>query len=253
MVGQGFVEVETPFMVKYTPGGARNFLVPSRLNKGKFYALAESPQLFKQLLMVAGTDRYFQIVRCFRDEDLRIDRQPEFTQIDIEMSFAEQDDIFGVVEGLIAALLKEIKGVDLKLPLERLPFEESMRRFGNDKPDRRFGLEHVDLTEIVKKHDGGGLRMLKSTVDSGGIVKGLRVPKEHELPRAQVDKLEDFAKGMGAKGLAWGKIDADGAWGSSPLNKNIQAAMRDEMNAALGAQAGDTLFFQFGFIICLQF
>jgi len=246
MTGQGFVEVETPFMVKYTPGGARNFLVPSRLNKGKFYALAESPQLFKQLLMVAGTDRYFQIVRCFRDEDLRIDRQPEFTQVDIEMSFAEEDDVFGVVEGLVAALLKDVKGVDLKLPLERLPFDESMRRFGNDKPDRRFGLEHVELTEIVKKHEGGGLKMLKTVVESGGIVKGLRVPKEHELPRAQIDKLEDFAKGMGAKGLAWGKIDADGGWGSSPLNKNIQKAMRDELNAALGAEAGDTLFFQFG-------
>jgi aspartyl-tRNA synthetase len=246
MAGQGFVEVETPFMVKYTPGGARNFLVPSRLNKGKFYALAESPQLFKQLLMVAGTDRYFQLVRCFRDEDLRIDRQPEFTQMDIEMSFAEQDDVFSVVEGLLAALLKEVKGVDVKLPLERLDFEESMRRYGNDKPDRRFGLEHVDLTAIVKKHDGGGLKMLKMAVDSGGIVKGMRVPKQHELPRAQIDKLEEYAKGMGAKGLAWGRIDADGSWGNSPLNKNIQPALRGELNAALGAEAGDTLLFQFG-------
>src|SRR6185295_3785006 len=150
----GFTEVETPFLVKYTPGGARNFLVPSRLNKGKFYALAESPQLFKQLLMVAGLDRYFQIVRCFRDEDLRIDRQPEFTQVDVEMSFVEQDDIFTVIEGLVAALLKETKGIELKLPLPRMPFDEAMSRYGNDKPDTRFGLEHVDLTELVKKHDG---------------------------------------------------------------------------------------------------
>jgi len=242
----GFTEVETPFLVKYTPGGARNFLVPSRLNKGKFYALAESPQLFKQLLMVSGTDRYFQIVRCFRDEDLRIDRQPEFTQVDIEMSFVEQDDIFTAVEGLVAAVLKETKGIELKLPLERMPYDESMRRYGNDKPDRRFGLEHVELTEIVKKHDGGGLKLMKMTVDSKGIVKGIRVPKEHELPRSQIDKLEEFCKGMGAKGLAWAKIDASGNWAQSPLAKNITPAMRDDLNKALGAQDGDTLFFQFG-------
>jgi aspartyl-tRNA synthetase len=243
---EGFTEVETPFMVKYTPGGARNFLVPSRLNKGKFYALAESPQLFKQLLMVAGTDRYFQIVRCFRDEDLRIDRQPEFTQVDVEMSFCEQDDIFGVIEGLIAALLKDCKGIDIKLPLERMPFDEAMRRYGNDKPDRRFGLEHVELTDVVKKHDGGGLKLMKATVDSKGIVKGIRVPKQHELPRAQIDKLEEFVKGMGAKGLAWAKIDGTGAWANSPLAKNITAEMRADINQAMGAQEGDTLFLQFG-------
>ncbi|HEY3324583.1 MAG TPA: aspartate--tRNA ligase [Planctomycetota bacterium] len=243
---QGFTEVETPFLVKYTPGGARNFMVPSRLNKGKFYALAESPQLFKQLLMVAGTDRYFQVVRCFRDEDLRIDRQPEFTQVDVEMSYVEQDDIFAAIEGLVAALLKECKGIELKLPLERLPFDESMRRYGNDKPDRRFGLEHVDLTELVKKFDGGGLRLMKGTVDSGGIIKGIRVPAQHELPRAQIDKLEEFCKGMGAKGLAWAKLDTAGNWAQSPLGKLIKPDMRDAINAAMGGQAGDTLFFQFG-------
>ena len=242
----GFTEVETPFLVKYTPGGARNFLVPSRTNKGKFYALAESPQLFKQLLMVAGYDRYFQIVRCFRDEDLRIDRQPEFTQVDIEMSFVEQDDIFAIIEGLVAALLKEIKGVELKLPLPRMPFDEAMRRYGNDKPDTRFGLEHVELTDIVKKFDGGGLKLMKMTVDAGGIIKGIRVPKQHELPRAQIDKLEDFAKGMGAKGLAWAKIDAAGGWGQAPLAKNISAEMRTALNQAMGAEDGDTLLFQFG-------
>ena len=252
MTGQGFVEVETPFMVKYTPGGARNFLVPSRLNKGKFYALAESPQLFKQLLMVAGLDRYFQIVRCFRDEDLRIDRQPEFTQLDVEMSYAEQDDIFTTIEGLIARVLKEVKGVELKLPLERVPYEEAERRWGNDKPDRRFGLEHKDLTALVKEHDGGGLKMLKSTVDSHGIVKGLCVPAKHELPRAQIDKLEEFCKGMGAKGLAWAKVSlanpdaGDRLWGNSPLGKNADSKFMLAVIKELGAQDGDTLFFQFG-------
>ena len=244
--GAGFTEVETPFMVKYTPGGARNFLVPSRLNKGKFYALAESPQLFKQLLMVAGMDKYYQIVRCFRDEDLRIDRQPEFTQVDVELSFAEQDDVFTAIEGLIAALWKECLGVELKVPFERVPYEVAERRWGNDKPDRRFGLEHVELTALVKEHDGGGLKLFKTAVDSGGIVKGLCVPKAHELPRAQIDKLETFCKGMGAKGLAWAKIDASGGWGNAPLAKNIQAPMRLALNQALGAQDGDTLLFQFG-------
>lgn len=246
LVDLGFTEVETPFMVKYTPGGARNFLVPSRLNKGKFYALAESPQLFKQLLMVAGTDRYFQIVRCFRDEDLRIDRQPEFTQLDIEMSFVEQDDIFRVVETVIAKMLKELKGVELKLPLQRMPFDEAMRQFGNDKPDTRFGLEHIELTEVVKKHDGGGSKLMKTAVDSKGIVKAICVPPEHELPRSQIDKLEEFVKSMGAKGLAWAKVDADGSWASSPLNKVLTAEMRTAINEACGAKAGCTIFMQFG-------
>ena len=162
----GFLELETPFMVKYTPGGARNFLVPSRLNPGRFYALAESPQIFKQLFMVAGMDRYFQIVRCFRDEDLRLDRQPEFTQIDVEMSFINQDDLFKMIEGLVFRLWKEVLGVDLlqRYPdgaFPRLKFDESMRRFGNDKPDMRFGLEHVDLTELTVAHKGGGISMLE--------------------------------------------------------------------------------------------
>ena len=246
LAASGFTEVETPFLVKYTPGGARNFLVPSRLNRGKFYALAESPQLFKQLLMVAGMDRYFQIVRCFRDEDLRIDRQPEFTQVDVEMSFVEQDDIFTVIEGLVAALLKECKGVELKLPLLRMPYDEAMRRYGNDKPDTRFGLEHVDVTDVVKKFDGGGLKMLKTAVDGGGIVKALCVPRQYELPRAQIDKLEDFVKGMGARGLAWAKLDEAGNWAQSPLAKNITPEMRLALNAACNAQNGDALFFQFG-------
>ena len=242
----GFTEIETPFLVKYTPGGARNFLVPSRLNKGKFYALAESPQLFKQLLMVAGTDRYFQLVRCFRDEDLRIDRQPEFTQLDIEMSFVEQDDIFNVVEKVIARMLKEIKGIDIQLPLKRMPFDESMRRYGNDKPDTRFGLEHIDLTDLVKQHDGGGVKLMKLAVEGKGIVKAICVPPENDMPRAQIDKLEEFVKSMGAKGLAWAKVDADGGWASSPLNKIIAPAMRSAINEACAAKPGSTLFMQFG-------
>ncbi|MBE7462463.1 MAG: aspartate--tRNA ligase [Planctomycetes bacterium] len=246
LTGEGFTEVETPFLIKWTPGGARPFLVPSRLHPGKFYALAESPQLFKQLLMVAGTDRYYQIVRCFRDEDLRIDRQPEFTQVDIEMSFVEQDDIFASVEGAIAAVWKEVLGIELKLPFERVPFDEAMSRWGNDKPDRRFGLEHVELTEVVKKHDGGGIKIMKAVADSGGIVKGLRLPKQHEMPRAQIDKLETFVKGMGAKGLAWAKIGPDGSWGNAPLAKVIAEGMRKDFNQALGAEEGDLLLFQFG-------
>ena len=166
----GFLDLETPFIVKYTPGGARNFLVPSRQQAGKFYALAESPQLFKQLFMVAGFDKYFQIVKCFRDEDPRLDRQPEFTQIDVEMSFVNQDDIFRVIEGLVFRIWKEVLAVDLnelypsgRFP--RMPFEESMRRYGNDKPDLRFGLPHVDLTDVVIEHGGGGVSFLKAIAD----------------------------------------------------------------------------------------
>jgi len=243
---QGFVELETPFLGKYTPGGARNFLVPSRLSPGKFYALAESPQLYKQLFMVAGFDRYFQIVRCFRDEDLRLDRQPEFTQIDVEMSFVEQDDIFSTMEVLIARLWKELLGVEIKLPLPRMEFDESMRRFGNDKPDLRFGLEHTDLTELVKQHDGGGVPMLKDAIAPNQIVKALRVPKQHVLSRKDTDELEIEAKGMGAKGLARAKVGETGEWTQSPMAKTITPELRLAINAACGAQAGDLIIFQFG-------
>ena len=241
-----FVEVETPFMVKYTPGGARNFLVPSRLNEGGFYALAESPQLFKQLLMVSGLDRYFQIVRCFRDEDLRIDRQPEFTQVDVEMSFVEQDDVFEVTEAMIAAVWKECLGVEIDLPLDRVLYDESMRRWGNDKPDRRFGLEHVDLTELVLEHDGGGVGLMKGAVDEGGIVKGLRLPAEYAISRAEIEGLEEFVQGMGAKGLARAKVNESGEWTQSPLAKIITPTMREAINGACEAQNGDLLLFQFG-------
>ncbi|MBX3229801.1 MAG: aspartate--tRNA ligase [Labilithrix sp.] len=262
--GQGFLELETPFMVKYTPGGARNFLVPSRMNAGKFYALAESPQLFKQLYMCAGFDRYFQIVKCFRDEALRLDRQPEFTQIDVEMSFVNQDDIFKVMEGMIFAVWKETLGVDLhaQYPSGRfpqMPFEESMSKYGNDKPDLRFDLPHTDITGLVVDHAGGGVPFFKDIAEkftSGQyrrdlpteIFKAMRIPAEHagKLSRAELDKLEDFVKGMGAKGLARAKIGAGGEWTQSPLAKSITNELRDAINEATGATDGDLVFFQFG-------
>jgi len=243
---KGFLELETPFMVKYTPGGARNFLVPSRLNPGKFYALAESPQLFKQLYMMAGFDRYFQIVRCFRDEDLRLDRQPEFTQIDVEMSFVEQNDVFDVMEGLIVRLWKEILGVDLPFPFQRMPFDESMARYGNDKPDLRFDMHHVVLTDLVRQHGGGGVPMLDEAVKAGGIVKALRLPAEKSLSRTETDKLEEYVKGMGAKGLARAKIGEGGEWTQSPLAKGITPGLRQAINDACEAKPGDLLLFQFG-------
>jgi len=261
---KGFLELETPVMVKYTPGGARNFLVPSRLHTGKFYALAESPQLFKQLYMVAGFDRYFQIVKCFRDEDLRLDRQPEFTQIDVEMSFVNQDDVFRVMEGLVFRIWNEVLGVDLKTlyptgQFPRMPFAESMGRYGNDKPDLRFALPHVDLTDAVVEHGGGGVAFWKTIADKftsreyrrdlpQEIVKALRVPAEiaGKLSRAEIDKLEDFVKGMGAKGLARAKVDAEGNWVQSPLAKMIGPELRSAINARVEAKDGDFIFFQFG-------
>jgi aspartyl-tRNA synthetase len=258
----GFVEVETPYLLKYTPGGARNFLVPSRHQPGTFYALAESPQLFKQLLMVAGYDRYFQIVKCFRDEDLRIDRQPEFTQIDVEMSFVNEDDIFGMIEGLLFKLFPALLGIDLneKYPGGRLPrmrFAESMRRFGNDKPDLRFGLEHTDLTEIVVAHGGGGIPFFEPIAKkfkSGEyrsdlpqeIIKALVIPASANFSRADGDKAEQYVKGMGASGLARAKIGEGGAWTQSPLAKNISDGMRVAINQALNVQVGDVVCLQFG-------
>src|SRR3954471_1341119 len=211
-----FLEIETPFMVKYTPGGARNFLVPSRLNPGQFYALAESPQIFKQLFMVAGFDRYFQIVRCFRDEDLRQDRQPEFTQIDLEMSFVVENDVQAVIEKLMAALWKDTIGVELATPFPRLAWADAMGRYGSDKPDLRFDLPITDLTEIVRRHDGGNVEMLRATLASGKpggeapVIKAWRLPAAEaiKLSRSELDKLEEFAKGFGARGLARAKIGA---------------------------------------------
>ena len=247
LVDRGFLELETPFMGKYTPGGARNFLVPSRLSPGKFYALAESPQLYKQLFMVAGFDRYFQIVKCFRDEDLRLDRQPEFTQIDLEMSFVSQDDVFAVVEKLISRLWKEVLGIDVPTPFRRMPFDESMAKYGNDKPDLRFGLEHVVLTDVVTAHGGeGGVPMLLEAVQQGGIVKAMVIPAAHPLSRAEADKLEEFAKGSGARGLARAKVGEGGEWTQSPLAKTISPRLRAAINEACGARPGDLIVFQFG-------
>ncbi|HET8934478.1 MAG TPA: aspartate--tRNA ligase [Polyangiales bacterium] len=258
----GFIEVETPYLLKYTPGGARNFLVPSRHQTGSFYALAESPQLFKQLLMVAGYDRYFQIVKCFRDEDMRLDRQPEFTQIDVEMSFVNEDDIFTMIEGLLFKLFKAILGKDLleqypsgKFP--RMKFAESMRRFGNDKPDVRFGLEHTDLTELVVQHGGGGVPFFEPIAKkfaSGEyrrdlppeIIKGLVIPASANFSRADGDKAEQFVRSMGGLGLARAKIGDDGSWTQSPFAKNISEDLRKGINDALQVQPGDIVCLQFG-------
>ena len=259
---QGCMEIETPFLVKYTPGGARNFLVPARLHPSKFYALAESPQLFKQLFMVAGFDRYFQIVRCFRDEDLRIDRQPEFTQIDIELSFINQDDLFQLVEGLVFTIWKAGLGIDLHefYPdghFPRLRFDDSMRDYGNDKPDLRFALPHVDITELVIEHDGGGIPFWQPIAEKfksnayrrdlpAEIVKALVVPASAALSRTDQEKLEQLAKGMGAGGLARAKVGPDGLWLQSPLAKSVTPEMARAINAATGAKDGDLLLFQFG-------
>ncbi|MFY0566145.1 aspartate--tRNA ligase [Archangium lansingense] len=247
MVDNRFLELETPFMGKYTPGGARNFLVPSRLNPGKFYALAESPQLYKQLFMVAGFDRYFQIVKCFRDEDLRLDRQPEFTQIDVEMSFVTQDDIFTIIEGLIKRLWGEVLGIDVPTPFMRMDFYESMAKYGNDKPDLRFGLEHIVLTDLIQQHGAaGGVPMMWEAVEQGGIVKAMVIPADKPMSRAESDKLEDFAKQNGAKGLARAKVGEGGEWTQSPLSKTITPALRQAINQACNAKTGDLLLFQFG-------
>ncbi len=259
----GCLELETPFLVKYTPGGARNFLVPSRLSQGKFYALAESPQLYKQLFMVAGFDRYFQIVKCFRDEDLRVDRQPEFTQIDVELSFVNQDDVFTLMEGLVFAIYKAALGQDLhdvfpdgRFP--RIPFSESMAKYGNDKPDLRFGLEHVDLTDLVIELGGGGVPFFAEIADrytSGAlsrahkpqIVKALVIPAAANLSRPQLEELEKGLRDVkGFRGLARAKVAEDGSWTQSPLAKSVTPDARARINAAVGAKTGDVICFQFG-------
>jgi aspartyl-tRNA synthetase len=248
LADNGFAEIETPFMVKYTPGGARNFLVPSRLNPGQFYALAESPQIFKQLFMVAGMDRYFQIVRCFRDEDLRLDRQPEFTQIDVEMSFVVEEDVQRIIEGLMAALWRDVLGVELPLPFPHITYADAMEKYGSDKPDIRFDLPLVDLTELVTRHDGGGVGLLQAAIKApGGVVKGWRLPaaQAKTLSRADLDKLEEFAKGFGARGLARARIGEGGAWTQSPM-KTISDELRGAINTAAGLGDGDLLFLQFG-------
>jgi len=244
----GFLEIETPFLTKSTPEGARDYLVPSRVNPGRFYALPQSPQLFKQLLMVAGMEKYFQIVRCFRDEDLRADRQPEFTQVDIEMSFVTEKDIIDTMEKIIVetmnALEKDIdqyRGITIpkvKTPFPRITWKDAMRKYGSDKPDTRFGLELVELSELVKDVE---FKVFRETVKKGGIVKGLTVKGGAKFTRAETDKLEDLAKKLGAKGLAWIAITESGL--KSPIVKFFK---EDEVNAIvkeMKGEVGDVLFF----------
>lgn len=239
LAAEGFLEIETPFMVKYTPGGARNFLVPSRLNPGNFYALAESPQIFKQLLMVGGYEKYFQIVRCFRDEDLRLDRQPEFTQIDIEMSFVTEEILQGTMERLVQRLWKEVLGIEITLPLRRMTYAEAMEKYGVDKPDLRFGLELCDVTELTRQC---GFRVFEQVVAQGGIVKCLRVPEGDKLSRSTLDGLTDFAKPYGVKGVAFARVAADGTW-QAAFAKNLTAEAHAALTKHTGAGPGDVLLF----------
>ena len=234
----GFLELETPFLTKSTPEGARDFLVPSRINKGEFYALPQSPQLFKQILMVSGFDRYFQIVRCFRDEDLRADRQPEFTQIDCEMSFIDREDIITVMEGLMARIFSQAKEIKVELPIERMTYAEAIRRFGVDNPDLRFGLELVELSDIVKD---SGFKVFADVVKAGGIVKGMNVKGGGSFSRKEIDDLTEFTKIYGAKGLAYVKMTADG-W-QSPIAKFFTPEEIATMDKAFAAAEGDLLLF----------
>jgi aspartyl-tRNA synthetase len=243
---EGFLELETPMMIKNTPGGARNFLVPSRLSAGNFYAMAESPQIFKQLFMIAGYDRYFQIVRCFRDEDLRGDRQPEFTQIDAEMSFITPPDIYKAIEGMMQEVFDEALGLKVNPPFPIMPYSEAMARFGTDKPDVRYGLELCDLTAVVKEHQGGGIDLMKKAVDAGDAVKCLTLGKDTPMSRKDVDKLEAKVKEMGGKGLMRAKVTDDGGWSQTPLAKKVTPEMREAIHQAAGAGPGSMLLFQIG-------
>jgi aspartyl-tRNA synthetase len=235
---KGFLEIETPVLTKSTPEGARDYLVPSRVNPGQFYALPQSPQLFKQLLMVAGYDRYAQITRCFRDEDLRADRQPEFTQIDCEMSFVDRDDVIDVMEGLIATIFKEAIGVDVGLPMQRITYAEALDRYGVDNPDIRFGMELVNLTELVKS---SGFKVFADVAAKGGLVKAINVKGGASLSRKELDDLTGFVGIYGAKGLAWVKMTADG-W-QSPIAKFFTPDELKAIEQALAAATDDLLLF----------
>jgi aspartyl-tRNA synthetase len=236
--GHGFIDVETPFLTKSTPEGARDYLVPSRVNPGNFFALPQSPQLFKQILMVAGFERYYQIVKCFRDEDLRADRQPEFTQIDLEMSFIGQDEIIALMEQLLAGVVKEVKGIDAALPFPRLTYAEAMARYGSDKPDTRFGLELKDVSDIAKASD---FKVFVQAVELGGLVKGFAAPGMAKLSRKEVDDLTNEAKVFGAKGLAWIKVTDSGF--ESPIAKFFKEGQVGEIAARLNAKPGDLMMF----------
>jgi len=234
----GFIEVETPFLTRSTPEGARDYLVPSRVNQGKFYALPQSPQLFKQLLMVAGFERYFQIVKCFRDEDLRADRQPEFTQVDLELSYVREEQIYQLIEGWIGLLFQELLGIDLTFPFSHLPYSEAMDRFGTDRPDLRYDLYLVNVTDIVAESE---LRVFRQAVERGGIVKAIRVPDGGRLSRKDLDDLIEFVKIFGAQGMAWIKIQPDG-W-QSPITKFLSEDVQGKLAQRMGLQTGDLLLF----------
>lgn len=234
-----FIEVETPMLTKPTPEGARDYLVPSRINPGKFYALPQSPQIMKQLLMVSGMDRYYQIVKCFRDEDLRANRQPEFTQIDIEMSFVDVEDVIGINEKFLYKLFKEMKGVEIDLPIKRMTYREAMERFGVDKPDLRFGFELVNISDLVADSE---FRVFSSTIENGGSVRGINVKGYgDEFSRRDISSLEDYAKDYGAKGLAWIKVTDDGI--TSPIAKFLQEDELEQILDRMNGKQGDLLLF----------
>ena len=234
---QGFIEIETPMLIRSTPEGARDFLVPSRLSPGSFYALPQSPQLYKQLSMVAGFDRYFQLARCFRDEDLRADRQPEFTQIDLEMSFVDVEDVLGMVEGYMACVFREIAGRELSLPLQRLTYADAVNRYGTDKPDLRYGMEIFDLTEAVR---GSGFGVFTGAIEAGGSVRGIVAKNAVDtLSRKEIDKLVEFIRGVGGKGIAWARLTADGL--TSSFAKFMTEEEMAQIAAISGAETGDVI------------
>ena len=239
MDNHDFCEIETPMLTKSTPEGARDYLVPSRVNPGKFYALPQSPQIFKQLLMVAGMERYFQIVRCFRDEDLRADRQPEFTQLDIEMSFVDADDIMDMTEGLIRHVFKGALGVELPEKFQRMTWDEAMDKYGSDKPDLRFGMELINMTEAVK---GSEFKVFNDIIDKGGIVKAINVKGDAGIPRRELDGLVNFVAIYGAKGLAWMQIQPDGSV-KSPIAKFFSEEYLANILKTAEAEPGDLLLF----------
>ena len=239
LANEGFLEIETPMLTKSTPEGARDYLVPSRIHPGKFYALPQSPQLFKQMLMCSGYDRYMQIARCFRDEDLRADRQPEFTQIDMELSFVDVDDVIDVNERLLAYLFKEVLGVEVKLPIQRMTWQEAMDRFGSDKPDLRFGMELKNITDLVRDC---GFGVFTGAIEDGGSVRGINAKGQGEMPRKKIDALVDFAKGYGAKGLAYIAIQSDGTVKSS-FSKFMTEEEMQAIIKALDGENGDLLLF----------
>ena len=235
----GFLEIETPYFTKSTPEGARDFLVPSRLNEGQFYALPQSPQTLKQTLMISGFDRYYQIVKCFRDEDLRADRQPEFTQIDMEMSFVSEDDVISTVEGMMKTVLRETKGIDVNIPFLRMPYEEAMERYGTDCPDTRFGLELKDISSIFKDSQ---FKVFRGALEKGGAVKALKLGGgAGKLTRKEIDDLTEYAVSLGAKGLAWIRVGEDG-W-NSPIVKFLSEEERGLLAEALLMEKGDIVFF----------